>query len=199
MRSATCSNKQSVRWCAGLAAALLPVVLGGGCESMSNTDKGLLTGGALGAAAGGLIGGARGKAGIGALAGGVLGAAAGGLTGAAIDHSEKKQEAAAAAAYVAQHPAPTLQEVVQLTANGTSDVVIINQIRNSGAVYNLTSDDIVYLKQNGVHDPVITEMQATAIRAPGRVYTAVPVEPVYVYPSPPPVAVGVGFSYGRRW
>src|SRR5262245_45216888 len=73
--------------CLLLVLAVLPVVPGSGCQSMSNTDKGVLAGGGLGAATGALIGGSRGHAGTGAVAGGVLGAVAGGLTGAAIDNS----------------------------------------------------------------------------------------------------------------
>ena len=90
-----------------------------------------------------------------------------------------------------------------------SDDVIISQIRTTGSVYQLSPTDIVWLKQNGVSDPVVQEMQATAVRVrgyPGGPVYAVPAyTPVYVVePPPPPVAVGVGFGYGygpcrRRW
>jgi hypothetical protein len=166
---------------------------------MNNTDKGVLAGGALGAAAGGLIGGQRGKALPGAAIGGVLGAVAGGLTGSAIDKSERKQEQKLAAATAP--PPLQLQDIVQLTASGSSDDVIISQIRATGSVYNLTAQDIIWLQNNGVREPVIREMQATAYRPMRRVYTAVPVQPVYVVPAPPPpppVGFGVGVTYIRR-
>jgi hypothetical protein len=188
--------------CSLLLAAVLPVLPGAGCESMSNTDKGVLAGGGLGAAAGALVGGQRGRAGPGALIGGALGAVAGGLTGSAIDNSERKQAARVAAAEAARRPPLALEEIVQLTRAGSTDEVIINQIRLSGSVYTLTGQEILYLQNNGVRDPVIREMQATPYRAPRAVYTAVPVQPVYVVePPPPPVGVGVGFSVagGRRW
>jgi hypothetical protein len=183
------------KWKLLLGGALLAL---GGCQSMSNTDKGVLAGGGLGAATGAAIGSLTHHTGAGAVLGGAVGAIAGGLTGSAIDNSERKQAAANAAAVAAanQPPPLSLEDVQKLSASGTSDGVIINQIRASGSVYRLTADQILWLQQYGVHDSVIREMQATAYRAPRAVYTAAP---VYVYePAPPPV-VGVGFSYGRRW
>jgi hypothetical protein len=180
-----------------LGSSLVAVAVSNGCQSMNNTDKGLLAGGGIGAAAGALAGGPR-HAGAGALIGGVLGATAGGLTGAAIDNSEKKAAARQAAL---QNPPLRLEDVVRLTGSGASDDVIITQIRNTGSVYYLTADQIVWLQTNGVHEPVIREMQATAQR-PRPVYVA-PVQPVYVVeppPPPPPVGIGVGVTYvgGRR-
>lgn len=173
-----------------------------GCSSMNNTDKGVLAGGALGAGAGALIGSACHNTAVGALAGGVLGAAAGGLTGNAIDKSEAKTQAQIAAANAP--PPLTVQNVVELTQQHISDGVIISQIRTTGSVYHLQPQDLEYMKANGVSDPVIYEMQATAYRAPRQVYTQVPVgyQAVYVAPPPPPppVGVGIGFGYvgGRR-
>jgi hypothetical protein len=78
-----------------------------------------------------------------------------------------------------------------------TDDVIISQIRTTGSVFQLSTNDIVWLKTSGVSDPVVQEMQASATRYPRRVYTAVPVyaEPVYV--EPPPVAFGVGIGFRR--
>jgi hypothetical protein len=193
---------QAVRgkWRLLLGGALL--VLGGGCQSMSNTDKGVLAGGGIGAATGTLIGSATHHTGAGAVLGTAIGAITGGLFGSAIDNSERKQAAANAAAVAAanQPPPLSLEDVQKLSANGTSDGVIINQIQASGSVYRLTADQILWLQNYGVHEPVIREMQATANRAPRAVYTATPVyQPVYVYEAAPPPVVGVGFSYGRGW
>jgi hypothetical protein len=184
-------------WYALLAGAVAPLVFGG-CESMSNTDKGLLGGAGIGAVAGGLLGAAVRRP----VAGAAIGAAVGGTTGAvagnAVDRAEHKAQVEAATAAAAQRVL-TLEQIVALTANATSDEVIINQIRTSGAVYNLTFEQLNYLQQNGVHEPVIREMQATAYRAPRYVYAPAP-PPVYVYPPPPPppVGVGVGFSFHGR-
>ena len=42
----------------------------------------------------------------------------------------------------------------QLAQQNVTDTVIINQIRTSGQVYNLSADDIVYLKRYNVSDVV---------------------------------------------
>lgn len=184
--------------------ALMPVLVVAGCEGMSHTDKGVLGGAGVGALAGGLVGHALGNTGAGAAIGAVTGGIAGGVTGAAVDKAEAKAEARAVAA-VQQRTALQLPDVAQMTQQGISDAVIIEQIRVSGAIYRLSSNDILWLQQNGVHEPVIREMQQTAYRAPaGRVvYTQAP---VYVvdpyYPPPPPVGVGVGVVVGggrRGW
>jgi hypothetical protein len=189
-------SKRGWRWLVGSALAVS--ALNTGCQSMNNTEGGALTGGALGAAVGALAGGPR-HAGVGALTGGLIGATAGALTGNAIDKSEQRaKDQAAAIAAARANPPLSLQDVATLTANGSSDEVIINQIRTTGSVYQLTAQDIVWLQNQGVRPAVITEMQATAYRPVRRVYTA---EPVYVVPAaPPPPAVGVGVTYvGGRW
>ena len=184
-------------------ALLMPLAFLNGCQSMSNTDKGAVAGGGIGAGTGAVIGSATHNAGAGALIGGAVGALAGGLTGAAIDESERKQDAKLAAATAPPAHGPLrIEDVTQLARDHISDEVIVNQIRTSATVFRLTVDDINYLKQNGVSDLVIAEMQNTVYRCPRRVYTAAPV--VYVEPAPPPpppIGVGLGFSYssGGRW
>ncbi|HZT78716.1 MAG TPA: glycine zipper domain-containing protein [Gemmataceae bacterium] len=194
--------------------ALLPAVVAGGCASMDNTGKGALIGGAGGTGAGALIGAATGHPILGAIAGAGLGTAGGALIGNAVDRSEQQQQQAQFAAAAAAAPVPAgplgLTDVIQLTQQGVNDQIIINQIRTSGSVFNLSAADLQTLKANRVSDAVVTEMQATAYRTPRRYYTATPVygepvyQPVYVVgppPSPPPVSVGfgVGFTnYGGR-
>jgi hypothetical protein len=94
----------------------------------------------------------------------------------------------------------TLDQVVSMTQQHLDDGLIINQIRTTNSVYDLTASDVTWLKGQGVSDAVITEMQA---RRPGYVYPAPGyVRPVYVVEDPPPpVHVGVGFGYYgcRRW
>ncbi|HJZ59507.1 MAG TPA: hypothetical protein VKE74_31475, partial [Gemmataceae bacterium] len=53
----------------------------------------------------------------------------------------------------------SLTDVVALTKVGTGDDVIVNQIRITGSTFTLSVADIQYLKQNGVSDRVILEMQ----------------------------------------
>ena len=87
---------------------------------------------------------------------------------------------------------PTLYDIAKMTTQGSPDTVIINQIRTTGAIYQLTPDDIAYLQQNHVSVAVITEMQATATRTPVVVQPA----PTVIYRSP--VIVGGYYGY-RRW
>jgi hypothetical protein len=175
-----------------------------GCSSMNNTESGMLGGGAIG----GLLG-----AGVGALAhapvaGAAIGAATGALIGGAAGSEKDEQEhqikmqaaAAATAAAQAQQRAPSLPDIVQMTRSNVPEPNIIAQIRNSGVAYNLTTDDITYLSQNGVSSTVIMELQS---RAPGRVYASgapvVYAAPGYYDYPPPPVSVGVGVVGYRRW
>ena len=177
------------------AAAFSLVVLCG-CSTMSNTDKGVLEGGAIGAGTGAIIGHAAGNTGAGALIGAGVGALSGGLIGNAVDKHEEKEAAAAQA-----RQQIGLTDIVQMTQQHVSDPVIISQIRSSHSVYQLSAQDTIWLKQNGVSDGVITEMMATA-HYPRRVYSATPVyaEPVYVVePPPPPVGIGVGVGFRGRF
>jgi hypothetical protein len=177
------------------------MLLGCGCDTMSNTDKGALAGTALGAGAGAAIGSTVGKAGAGALIGGAAGLVGGALVGNAADRQEAHDHAVAAAYAANARPALSIFDVVKMTQQHISDTVIIHDIRETGSAYNLTADDIIWLKQQGVSDAVVIEMQS---RRPGVVYTTGPyARPVYVVePEPAPVAVGVGFGWGsrcRRW
>jgi hypothetical protein len=177
-----------------------------GCSSMSHTDKGLLTGGAIGAGTGAIVGNAVGNTGAGALIGGGIGAVTGALVGNSVDTAEKRAEdravqRATATQVAVAAPTPSLEEVASMAQQHISDTVIINAVRQSPAPYHLASNQIIWLRQQGVSDAVISSMQAHAapvrVVGPPVVY-APPPRPVYVIHEPPP-RVGVGFSYGRRW
>jgi surface antigen len=200
----------------GLAAGVLLMAGTTGCETMSNTAKGGLIGGGVGTGVGAAIGSASGKTGQGALIGGLAGAALGGLVGNDVDSQEKKAEKAKleAAQYSAARPPLSIDDVRQLAAGGTSDDIIVNQIRTTGSTYNLGAGDIQYLTQNGVSNRVITEMQnsrnrpapppriireTTVIRQqPEVIYVPqAPPPPVMVIPGPPQPSFGVGVNYTR--
>jgi hypothetical protein len=176
-----------------------------GCSSLSPTENGILGGGGIGAATGALIGSATGHTGAGAAIGAGVGAVSGGLVGNQIEQSENRTKAAVAAAQAPARGPLGLAEVAQMAQQGISDSVIISQIRTTRSVYNLTPNDIAWLKSQNVSDGVVMEMQATASRvvpADARVYGRAYYSPdvVYVQPAPPP-PIGVGFSYTavRRW
>jgi len=188
-------------------AALLPFATG--CSTMSNTGKGALAGGAIGAGTGALIGqAAGGKAGPGAVIGGAIGALTGGAIGNEEDRREREvlhdrvHQAEAQAAATRNHLG--IADVMQLAKDGQSDDIIINQIRTTGSTYDLSTEDLRMLRANGVSDTVIKEMQhhrPNAYRRPRYVAGPPPViygppPPVYIVappPPPPPVAFGVGF------
>ena len=77
----------------------------------------------------------------------------------------------------AQALPPGVQDVVKLSQAGISDEVILTQIRNNAAIYNLTADQIILLKNQGVSQPVIKALMtggAAAIPAPGPAPVALP-------------------------
>jgi len=62
----------------------------------------------------------------------------------------------------AVQPAPQLSygvpQVVQLVQAKVSDGIIVSYIQNSGTIYSLSAGEIVYLKQQGVSDSVLSAM-----------------------------------------
>lgn len=164
-----------------------------GCESMNNTEKGIVGGGLVGGGLGTLVGAAAGRPGLGAAVGAGLGAGLGGLAGKAEDRADARADARARA-FANAHPPVTLQDVVQMTHQHIPEDIILRQMDTTHSYYNLQVADITYLRQNGVSDRVIGVMQS---RRPPMVQYVRPVGgAVYVYePPPPPVSVGVGIGY----
>ncbi len=182
-----------------------------GCGAMTNTDKGLIGGGLIGAGVGTAVGVALHNPAAGAVIGTALGAGTGAVVGAVAD--EKKEQAYvksvqdAQAAQAAQIAAKQMrvEDVVTMVQQHVSDDLIIQQIRSTRSNFNLTAQDVVWLKQNGVSDPVVQEMQTQHY---GAVYTQPYTQPVYVAPPPErvyiveprPAYVGFGYYGGcRRW
>ncbi len=190
----------ALRWKLLASGLLLPLTLTAGCSSCSNTGQGLLTGGAVGAVLGTVVGAAAGRPLQGAAIGAAMGGAVGGAAGAAEDRRDRRY--AQAAANAEARGQYELTEVAKMAQAQVGDAVIIQHIRNSGAVFNLSADQVTWLKQQGVSDVVIQEMEAN-----GRWRTISPVYPGYVggppvvvveQPPPPPgPTVGVGFTYAR--
>jgi outer membrane lipoprotein SlyB len=168
------------RYTLGLAAATLGLVLTG-CETPEgNPDRtatGALTGGAIGAVSGAVIGGEH--AGEGALIGGAVGAVAGGLIGHTLDQEEQarlRAQAPQTYARVEQGQLLSLADIKALSKAGLSDDVIISEIRNTHTAYHLSAADIIDLHAAGVSQKVIAFM----INTPGAV------TPVSVAPASPP-------------
>jgi Glycine zipper len=179
------------RWATFLGGLAL-LAPAGGCAT--HTETGALVGAGAGTALGAGIGALTGHTGAGALIGAGAGTLVGAAAGAHADEHERRQEV--------RRQAIGLQDVVTLTQNGTSDAIIIEQIRTSGTPFHLSADQIVWLKQNGVHDNVIQEMQMTAYRPapppPVMVVHEQPPPVIYVEEPPPPPGVAVGVQIGGR-
>ena len=91
--------------------------------------------------------------------------------------------AASPASYAQTTPAnmsPDLQEIVKFAQAHMTDDVILAYIKNSGKVYSLSGDDMIYLSSQGVSQAVISALLQTKGSAPA---TAPPPSPV---PTPAP-------------
>jgi outer membrane lipoprotein SlyB len=175
------------------------------------TAGGALTGGALGATAGAIIGSATGRAGAGALIGGALGAITGGIVGNAMDEQQREilaQQSPQTLRRVEQGQPLATADIKALSKAGVSDEVIISQIRASHTIYRLTTAEIIELKEAGVSERVIDTMINTPNTTSGTVSERTvapeappppPVETVVVAPSPGYVWVPGEWLWRGRW
>ena len=85
---------------------------------------------------------------------------------------------APAAPPAAQPDDARLTDVVKIVKSGISEPLIAEQIKQSGLTYKLTMNDLLYLKQNGVQDSVISALLATK-DAEAKKAAAPPAETVY--------------------
>lgn len=163
----------------------------------NDTAEGTVTGGAFGAIAGALIGGSEGKSPEGALIGAGVGALAGNLLGRSKDAADQQQAAAGYAVAQranaqAQALAVTNYDLVQMTAAGLGDAVILGAIQQRGARLDLSPQGLIDLKRSGVSDRVvIAAQQAAAVPGPAIAPAPQPAafvveRPVYYYEPPAP-------------
>ena len=207
----------------GILALLVSVsAAGSGCSTMNNTEKGAIGGAVVGTGLGTALGAATGHTGAGAVIGGLAGTAGGALVGNDIDKTERRNKDIAQAAALADAQAQSqrlgMADVIGLAQAGHSDGVIINQIRKTRSTFSLTTSDLDMLKNAGVSQGVIAEMQAArAGPSPARVVVRETTPVIYEAPPavvvrPAPVVVvgpprhyhcgpyyGGGIYYGRRW
>ncbi len=160
----------------GLAGVLMLAATG--CENLPGDEKaqGATIGGVTGAAVGAAVGGENKL--LGALLGGAIGAGGGYLIGANWDKiTGKDSDGAQAASREAQTSPATVQdaqgattadldndgfvtmdEVVAMERAGFSDDKIIERLRATGQVFELTTEQQSYLRARGVSDNVITQL-----------------------------------------
>ncbi len=174
-----------------------------GCSSMSNTDRGVLGGAAIGSVAGALVGKATGNAQAGAVLGAVGGGIAGGVIGNDADREVQRKsdvrQMNAEQAYRDDQP-NRVAAIVEMSKQGQDETVIVNHIKNNRMAFNLNVEDLRYLKDQSVSPRVIGAMQVSGqpvyVAAPPP-RTVVVREPVYVHPPMygPPNMVYIG----GRW
>jgi hypothetical protein len=88
-----------------------------------------------------------------------------------------------------------LQEIVKFAQAHMSDDVILAYIKNSGKVYNLSADDMLYLNSQGVSQAVLNALLQTKSAAPAQTPPPVTTPPVTTAPvpyTPPPVSAPPG-------
>jgi hypothetical protein len=100
-----------------------------------------------------------------------------------------------------------LTDVIHMSNQGHDPQVIINQIRNTGSTFQLSANDLDFLKANNVPPQVIAEMQSA--RPTGPVVVGPPRPAVIYQDAPPPVVIYrrpppppgfyFGYGYGRRY
>jgi hypothetical protein len=164
----------------GSAALLLAGLLTAGCQQLPGDERGqgAVIGGVGGAAAGAAIGGERHRV-LGALLGGAAGAAGGYVVGAHVDRVRGgDQEAAVAAARRAetrpvtveealaattadinQDGFVTLDEVIAMQRAGLSDQEMIQRLRATGQIFELSPEQQRQLANAGVSQNVINQME----------------------------------------
>ena len=96
----------------------------------------------------------------------------------------------------ASQPSPQLSygvpQVLQLVQAKVSDGIIVSYIQNSGTIYSLNAAEIVYLKQQGVSDPVLNAMLAQRSRLTGSTEPATTTASDQTYaPAPQPAVTYV--------
>ena len=159
-----------------LAAAMLGST---GCQNLPGTpgQQGAVIGGAGGAAAGAVVAGEHHRL-LGALLGGALGAGGGYLIGANKDRITGHDSAGAQAATRNAQLQPaspamalnaptadlngdgfvTMDEVVAMKMAGFPDQQILDKMRATGQVFELTPEQQAYLRNNGVSQYVIDQI-----------------------------------------
>lgn len=182
-----------------LLSAFSLIVVCNGCSHMTPTDRGVVGGGLVGAGTGAIIGDAVGNPAAGALIGTAVGAISGGMIGNSIEQSERRAEENAyqriKAEQAVQRPPLSMSDVINLAHNHVSDALIIQQIRETGAMHELSANDIIMLKQQGVSDAVVQEMQ----RRRGVPVVQRELTIIERQPPPPRVSFGIGYYGGRPY
>lgn len=168
------------RFIESLCVTSIVALLAAGCSNLPGTSKqqGAVIGGAGGAVAGAAIGGEHHRM-LGALLGGALGAGGGYVVGANKDKISGNDTSGAQQANQTAQAQPatpeqartsttadlnhdgfvTLDEVVAMRKAGLSDQEMIDRLRATGQVFELTPEQQRFLLDQGVSQSVVNQMQ----------------------------------------
>lgn len=124
-----------------------------GCQSTNPVHKGTTVGGLTGGAIGAVVGTAVDKP----VEGAAIGAGVGAIAGAAVGHQEQQRDKTIQKATI------DTTEVVSLVRAGVSPSIIIQQVNTQGVVSHPTTDEILFLQQNGVPELVISALQTAPL------------------------------------
>jgi hypothetical protein len=182
-----------------------------GCMSPQGRTDYTATGALIGGATGVIIGSMSRDPRAGVVVGGAVGAAFGGLVGHSMDEAQEAElraQAPKTLERVEQGSQLRVEDVKALVQAGISDELIIDQIQNSKTIFHLTTVNIIDLKNTGASDLVIdyminTPTQVEVITVAGEAKTTPPkplAEKVIVAPGPDYVWVGgAWFWAGDCW
>ncbi len=93
--------------------------------------------------------------------------------------------ASSAAATAAPEKLPYgVADVLKLSRAQISEDIIVNYVQNSGTIYNLSSQDIVYLHEQGVSDRVVSAMLTQSRRTSDAASATVAAQPAAAAPEP---------------
>jgi hypothetical protein len=173
-----------------------------GCENLpgSKGTQGAVIGGASGAVVGAAVGGEHNRA-LGAVLGGALGAAGGYVIGANSDKilGRDHHSAETAARNAQEHPATaqdalraatadinndgfvTMDEVVAMRDAGLSEAQILDRLRATGQIFELTPDQRQFLLSRGVSQYVVDQMEDINRSTRDRLLNT---QPAATYPPP---------------
>ena len=188
------------------SGTLIALLIGGmGCKQLPGTkgQQGAAIGGLSGAAIGAAVGGSEHRL-IGALLGGAIGAGGGYLIGANSDKilnrdSESAREAAqraerspatasqarnATTADINNDGFVTMDEIVALDQAGLSDAQMIERLRATDQVFELTQVQQDYLRNHGVSNAVIDELPQINQELKDRLLSQNPGDSVIGKPAP---------------
>jgi uncharacterized protein YcfJ len=138
------------------------ILLTAGCQNaQTRAAEGAVIGGILGAGAGGIIGHQSRNAGEGVAIGAAVGAITGAIVGSSIPKQGQTIQSPSQGTQTVQSVSPnqvSMQQITDMSQQGVNENVIIDKIRLTNSRYNLTADDINYLKQKGATQKVIDTM-----------------------------------------